>query len=289
MSEICLPVHGNKGVGVDLCTHFIWRKIMYAGFNLELKSINLEQYAATGNEIFNKQKNNVEQELDSFLNLDGSLDASEIENVWFPKIKTDVFLSHSSKDLENTIALAGFLYKEGGVTSFIDSCVWDYCDKLLRQLDKKWCANRDSQGKIISYRYKDRNQSTSHVHMILNGALLKMIDCSESVIFVNTPHSIKPQDVTDRYKTASPWIYSELLMTKIVEKKVPEGKEVYRRNSGMYESVQINVEYDAELTHLYSLSYDDLLKATSNYKQCGFDNCLNYLYKCVGLEELIKR
>lgn len=42
--------------------------------------------------------------------------------------------------------------------------------------------------------------------MMLNGALAKMINSTECLIFMNTPNSIKAQDVENENKTASPWI-----------------------------------------------------------------------------------
>lgn len=50
------------------------------------------------------------------------------------------------------------------------------------------------------------------MHLLLQGALAKMIDRCECLIFVNTPNSIKMTDVQNETNTASPWIYSEMLM-----------------------------------------------------------------------------
>ena len=46
---------------------------------------------------------------------------------------------------------------------------------------------------------------------------MQMIDSCECIIFLNTPNSVKPREVID--KLVSPWIYSEIGVTKLITKK----------------------------------------------------------------------
>ena len=133
--------------------------------------------------------------MERYLSPCGELKASEIEKDWFPEIKADVFWSHSHKDEKDVIALAGFL-NNLGLTTFIDSCVWGYADDLLKQIDDTYCISKKSSDDLIDfYSYQKRNQSTTHVHMLLNGALMKMMDNTECLIFLDTPNSLKMQDI----------------------------------------------------------------------------------------------
>jgi len=247
---------------------------MFAGFNLSLMANdmnNLEQYKTTGHNIYVEQKKIVQGTLDKYIKPDGSLSAKMMEEDWFKNIPADVFLSHSHADIDMVIKLAGFLEYNYGVKCFIDSCVWGYGNQLLLEIDKRYCKNPPNSDGEWTYNYDKRNQSTSHVHMLLNGALAKMINSTECLIFVNTPNSIKAQDATDTSKTASPWIYSELLMaTEFPHRKL----EDYRHNKVLkhedekllYNKAELQVEYNVSIDKLISLCLNDLINVrTDNY------------------------
>lgn len=206
---------------------------MFAGFNLSVKSSDVDRYALNGyieigKSLYSEQQEKVHEVLESFINPDGSLNATKIEENWFPQISADVFLSHSHDDEEIVIKIAGYLYEKFGIKCFIDSCVWDYGNKLLKRIDDVYCKTFKHPDGSYSYDYNKRNQSTSHIHLLLNGALAKMINATECLIFVNTPNSIKVKDTIEQIKTASPWIYSELLMaTEFPHRKLAD----YRQES----------------------------------------------------------
>ena len=153
---------------------------MFATFKMDLPKLSentmWEEYYKKGLEIYNEHEKCIKESLDKYLSPNGELKASEIEKDWFPDFKADVFLSHSHKDERDVIIFAGFL-SEMGLTPFIDSCVWGYANDLLKQIDNRYCVLRkNADGTVKTYDYDERNQSTAHVHMILNGALMKMID-----------------------------------------------------------------------------------------------------------------
>ncbi|WP_433863024.1 hypothetical protein [Sphingobacterium thalpophilum] len=223
---------------------------MYRGF--ELKNLKEDffgeryhSYLDIGHEIFNKQKKEVKKTLNDFVNHDGSLDGEKMKSNWFPKMEANIFLSHSHSDEELIVAFAGWLKKHFDLKAFIDSCVWGYFMELQRDIDNRFRGN----GKLD---YNKVLYVASHVNMMLNTALMQMIDTCECVIFVNTPNSVKANEVVD--KVVSPWIYSELGMTKLIKKK---GLNEYRssvliENSEYFS--ELSIEYDLDTNHLTELN-----------------------------------
>lgn len=236
---------------------------MFAGFNLALSSdsVLLQNYFDKGKSIFADQQAMVKNTLQPYINPDGSLSASKIEADWFPAIEANVFLSHSHADEDIVKAFAGYLYEEFEITCFIDSCVWGYANNLLKRIDNKYCKTEEHPDATFLYDYNKRNQSTSYVHLLLNGALAKMINSTECLIFINTPNSISMSDSTDNTKTASPWIYSELLLaTTFPHKKL----SCYRNNlmhsdSSSIKDSQFQVKYDVAVKKLKDLSISDFV------------------------------
>ena len=143
------------------------------------------------------------------------LDGSRILDTYFPNVKADIFISHSHKDVETAKEFAKLIYVKTGLRSFIDSEVWGYADDLLRKIDNSYCLNSDG-----SFSYKKRNISTSYVHMMLNTALLSMIDRCECLFFLSTPNSFNTEQKI-KNTTFSPWIYFELSMANAIEKRIP--------------------------------------------------------------------
>ena len=73
------------------------------------------------------------------------IDGSKLQEDWFPtkNLHFDVFLSHSHGDEDKAKKLAAYLKHCYGLTTFIDSCYWNYCDVLLEQLDKQLWEPKD--------------------------------------------------------------------------------------------------------------------------------------------------
>lgn len=172
----------------------------------------LKKYIEIGNNTSDKNKELIEKDLEKYVNVNGTIDATTLENDWFPSVEIDVFLSHSHIDRDNAIMLAGILKEKFDLNVFIDSCVWGYTDDLLKKIDNEYCKMPHSN----SYNYEKRNKSTSYVHLLLNGALMKMINKSKCVMFLNTKNSLIGSNTLSEGNTSSPWIYSELLMTNII-------------------------------------------------------------------------
>ena len=191
--------------------------------NMEIDNSLIEDYKNLGKIEFENAKSRINSNLEAFKDNNGVIDGSKLSNNWFPQMEADVFISHSHKDFDTALILAGIMVSKN-LTPFIDSCVWGYADNLLKAIDKKYCKNEGS----VYYDYNKRNYSTSHVHMMLTIALTKMLYNTECLIFLNTPNSIYPKnDIPTDYSdaTLSPWIYAEMEMTNFLN---PQTKEKHR-------------------------------------------------------------
>ena len=249
---------------------------MYRGFNLDLGNEDFSSYVATGREIHARNKDLVEKKLESFKDINGNLLASEIIAGWFSPIEADVFLSHSHRDEEKIIGLAGWLNQKFGLVSFIDSCIWGYSADLLKMIDDEYCYNRETN----TYNYQKRNRSTGHVNMMLSTALSKMINSCECIIFANTPNSISAKEYIKGNTTDSPWIYSEIAMTSIIQKRAPnDHRRVVAKSQPSNENLDesLRIKYDVDLMHLTSLNIQDLNNWHLKNKKPGTES-LDTLY-----------
>lgn len=204
---------------------------MFAGFNLEIdidyfkkniskNEILFEYYKKIGKTQLENKRVTVENDLSNYIlsENNGTIDATVLQEKWFPQIKADIFISHSHKDRELVIALAGWLYDKFRLHCFIDSCVWGYIDKLLRIINDKYSDKQNNDGGVV-YNHEKCNKASAHVNMMLNIALQKMIDNTEAVLLINTPNSVQKYSQVYNTSTFSPWIYSEIICTEIVRKK----------------------------------------------------------------------
>jgi hypothetical protein len=258
---------------------------LFKAFNLQLA--NIEAYNNPDSEypnIMRSQHDLITNKINQFMRPDGFFDGAMMRSDWFPDIegKIDVFISHAHKDEKSAIALATFLYDNFSLVSFIDSLVWKNSISLLKLIDDEFCKNEDR----CTYDYTLRNQSTSHVHMMLSVALTEMIDKSECLFFLNTPESITPYDsVQDG--TISPWIFAEISMTKLIRIKLPNDHrsqpilEKYATDSVVKSFVQ--VVHDLPTNHLIPISYDDICSWHKIYST-GNIPALTALYKLKEIE-----
>ncbi|WP_421870148.1 hypothetical protein [Marinoscillum sp.] len=235
---------------------------MYRGFNLTLDDYNEINYNV-GRTIFDSHQSKIKKGLEHFIDNDGSIDGQQLSEEWFPKIQANLFISHSHNDEKKALSLSGWLYQKFGLTSFIDSSVWGYSNDLLKIIDNAYCKTGEY------YSYEKRNYSTSHIHMMLSAAITRMIDSCECLFFLNTPSSMKASS-TISGRTNSPWIYSELVTSKLIRKRPLLH---YRPDliKAVFESREFSeglgsIMHKAPLDHLTDLNKSDL----SNWvKGCG--------------------
>ncbi|WP_337982725.1 hypothetical protein [Lysinibacillus sp. C5.1] len=230
---------------------------MYLGFNLDTIK-DFSQYKKRGEDIFNQQKNRIQTELKRyFYSGTTTINGKKLEEDWFPQVKSDVFLSHSHNDLDEVLGIAGWLNEKFGLIAFIDSSIWGYSNELLKQIDDDYCYDKTNH----MYDYNRRNYSTSHVHMMLSMALLKMVDRTEALIFINTPNSISPVSETIQQTTKSPWIYSELVYSNLIRKTQPSREKYITRESTIFnEARSLDIAYEVQqyLNNLIELNDKNL-------------------------------
>ena len=215
---------------------------MYQKFRLiNFKMKDFDSYTEIGENFYSeKYKREINQNLDNFLNKEGDLEGNKIIENWFREEKFDIFLSHSHKDKDLALGIAGFLNKEFKLKVFIDSQVWGYVDELLKKIDNKYCYQKNTE----TYNYQKRNISTAHVHLMLNNALTKMIDCCYFFFFLDSPNSLKysPSIYTNNKEdiTYSPWINSEIEITNVIRRNdILEGIIDEKAQEFAQESLQI--------------------------------------------------
>lgn len=251
---------------------------MYKGFNLDINFDNneLNKFYDLGSQQFLENQNIANSTLKELIFTTSKINGSRMQDDWFPQVDTDIFISHSGNDQQTAIILAGFLKSAFGLKTFIDSCIWGYSNDLLRLIDNRFC--RQTNG---NYDYNKRNQSTSHVHMMLSTALNMMIDKTECLFFLNTPNSVTTSGVIS--STESPWIYSEITMSKLIRKKKlqqyrREGTRMFSKG-GLAGPVMESIEYELDLNHLTEIDRNDLINWNNEYQKNKLKYPLDILYR----------
>lgn len=259
---------------------------MFTSFNLKLNPArDFRDYYDDGNEYLSGKQQKLQNELELLICSDSKIDGTAVQNNWFPEVNASVFLSHSHMDENLAVSLAGWLHKECGVDAFVDSHVWGYANDLLRKIDNRYCKNEDGH----TYSYERRNCSTSHVHMMLSIAIQKMIDHCECLFFINTPNSIEIAKDIDGGLLSSPWIYSELSLTKVIRHRSLSDYRQRRSDSLLHyainEKTDVPITYKIDLEHLPVLSVENLTswqKALSERRN-DYAHPLDALYEQVGI------
>lgn len=246
---------------------------MHKGYNLRLPADALSDYFDDGELIRKQTERVVGIAMDNLKDTTGRLIAERVNANWFPGVDANVFISHSHQDSHAAICLAGFLSFQFGLQPFVDFTVWGHGEDLLRMLDDEYCFNKATR----TYDYNKRNRSTAHVYMMVSVALCRMIDRCECVLFLNTPSSVVTSNYIGGPATASPWIYSEIAMTGLVQKKpVDEHRKLRKSATAMNEDLR--VIYPVELSHLAELGINDLARWKRERGNATGADALDQLY-----------
>ena len=263
---------------------------MYRGFNLQLE-INQDpnnRYLEIGKEIFANQSNLIKRNFENYYINKDTLSAKLIMEDWFSLIDCHIFLSHSHKDFNSALTVAGVLKEKLNIDTFIDSTIWGNSNDLLKIIDDKYCYNENSG----SYIYESRNYSTTHIHLMLMNALVNMINKTECLFFLNTPQSTSIKDEISN-STNSPWIYTELNTAKTINKITPERLLRYTKmysdtltkaeNLNESENKKFEISYDIELSHLKTIDADFFEQWLDQNYMLNAENALNDLYKKIPI------
>lgn len=258
---------------------------MYSKFKIESLSYikNLdeekkEEYKEEYKNIFSKNKEKIKKGIEEFLLPDKSIDVEKLSNNWFKEVKVDIFISHSHRDEEETVILAGILNKEFGLKCFIDSMVWGNSLELLKEIDDRY--NKLENG---NYSYSGSTWAASNVHLILMIALKKMIDNTECVLFFKTPNSIEVRNMNKEENTASPWIFSEIEIINSIRIISPERSKIAISESVKTndDKKKLNFLYKTDLKEYFDIN-DEIFKEWLNKKNQNSDkNSLDILYEIV--------
>lgn len=166
---------------------------------------------------FDKCEENAKDILLSSIDLaTGVISGETLKNGWLPVDENyHVFISYSRDDKSKAEKLANWLTSHG-VKCFLDSYYWNNADDLLKAIDDKWCKDKDGY-----YNYRNRNYTSSLIHAMLSMAIMEAISRCDFGIFIESGNSVD-LDLSDISTfTLSPWIYEELHMMTIIEKRVP--------------------------------------------------------------------
>jgi hypothetical protein len=264
---------------------------MYSRFNLTLDESDFAQMRSdTSTTYFLKnssaiaiteQEKKIKRVLDDLLLENGDLSAEKMWEQWFRQLSNHVFISHSHQDEENAKMLADWLFQKFGIKSFIDSMVWGYANDLLKDIDNKYCKGDRY------YDYDKRNISTTHVHMVLSSALTMMLDNTECIIFLNTPNSINLENNIEGNTTYSPWIFNELLASKLLQRKsIEEHRPQISLEEAVYtEDSMPKVKYPVSLGHLSNLDYANLIEWRDSNKSSSAYTSLDTLYQLKNIPQ----
>lgn len=195
-----------------------------------------------------KRKGLRKADLKQYLNTtDGIIDGKSLKELWFPKGKYQVFLSHSSSDLDKARYFKCWLETLCGLRCFIDADVWDNAYGLLREIDNKYKEKGST-----SYDYQVRNQTTAHVYSMLTMALFEAIDEIECPILIESKNSVAlDEGITQG--TLSPWIYEEVGFMGKLPHRIPERFLRTRTFSVGTESVMLNESVSDSVTMIHPL------------------------------------
>lgn len=146
--------------------------------------------------------------------------------------------------------------------------LWGYCDDLQKALDDSFACTGNHR-----YDYEKRNITTAQVHVLLDMALAMMIDKTECFWFLESDNSVNhvSKRITSS-ETESPWIYSELLLAEITQKRLPQEHRSIPINENCSHGLSDHVPsfiYDAKLSQLYELNRHHISDAISNVGCCS--------------------
>ena len=103
--------------------------------NEELKEF-INEYKEVEKKIMEDKKESITKNLREYLREDKLIDFTKLQDDCFPMVDSDVFISHSHKDMDVVTGLAGWITEKFKVNVFVDSYIWNYCDDLLKEIDK---------------------------------------------------------------------------------------------------------------------------------------------------------
>lgn len=208
-------------------------------------------------------------------NSNNVIDMNKKMDELFPTENTDIFISHSHKDIDTANKVKDFLENTFNVSVFIDSNVWKNSNDYLRDLDNQYCRNVNED----TYNYDKRNNTTTHVHMMLATSILHAMDKSECIILLQSPN-YSQQHTDNMMKTNSAWIYLEALTSQLLRIKIPKRVTTFLEHSMKKvqdSKLEFIPEYSIDISKLKTIDFKSVLTLQNrNLRKTEF---LDALYK----------
>ncbi len=234
---------------------------MFQAFNVLLTKSEIANLQVDARVNLSSSKSVNETKLRSVLErilASNTISVSEVEATLFPSLSTHVFISHSHADLNDARKFSDFLYSQFSIKSFIDSEFWGNVDTLIESILSPSASRSD----IKKY--------TSNAYMILGMALMKAIDSTECIFFLNTTNSVTLNPETAKMVTRSPWICLELLCTQSLRRVTPARyKKFMAKTESQFDGIELSTEarakkefnffFDIDTNHLTVLKNYDLI------------------------------
>lgn len=224
-----------------------------------------------------KKKKEIKDRLKAYPFPENEVDLSKVMNDWFPVKKWDIFLSHSHNDDDEkkSIAISCYLREKFQLECFVDSCTWGYADTLIEKM-KEYCIAKEQNDKGFY------NAIMTHVHIMLNSALMKTMQSATAFLFLQTNNSLEKKHMTADDWTYSSWIYSELCMSRVMSDILYSPKnELNDKSNILLESAQLPMGYsDVTTSHLKNITLRDL--------QINFREDWQELYGCSNKEKIFE-
>lgn len=232
---------------------------MYSKFRVNTEEGYSRCYYDAGKACLEAHKTKIKRKLDQFIDYNtGIIDGSALEKELFQEINVDVFLSHSHSDEVLAISFAGWLKSNFGLNTFVDSCVWEYADDILKEINNRYNLLRTEKDGSKTYSHGKANYAASHIYLMLNSALNNMINKTECFMFLDTEHSCIHMDKAKAPdKTLSPWIYSEIVMANTMKITFPN-RPIFTSELRHSFSESLKISHDLDLSTFVDLGATDL-------------------------------
>lgn len=254
---------------------------MIGKFRINQRILEINGHLLNQNSKSLNYSNISKEEIDSkiFDAVNGEISAKKLTDYLFPEKEPHIFISHSSKDVNLAIRLANTLHEKYDILSFIDSQLWNHIDYALKEMHEKYCRILNTK----TYHYQKSNNLLSHMHTILSMALMRVMDNSDSVIFIESVNSIheyldevkiNPADAIENIsETLSPWISSEVNFANNLKENghkdrqylLKSGMDSYSLNKGtehLAEDVAMpKIIHDIDLTDFIEITHQSFRRS----------------------------
>lgn len=196
---------------------------------------------------YQERVNEFKDYIDSLVSFQSSeIDGDRITSIFFPDGNNDFFISHSHIDVKIALHL-NVIAKKYNYSAFVDSAIWFNVNEIINNL-------------LLAYNSSSKDfllHLASNAYIMLASSLIKAINKSRIFLFLATPNSLETR-LNREYLTYSPWIKLELETSSLIlenkrQSVFVEGSESF---PGFY--------YAAEIQHLNSISFQDLLNKIAN-------------------------